>query len=201
MYERFNVKQSRWGEADLVFDEDIQLSPYEVVDYLNRITKENEELKKEVKFLSQLLKPTENNDLELSRVSCGDCAHLKHDSFAGIWCGNHGNNRNYDCSKFEPKICDIDDAKNKLKEYHLEKEELLKKNQNLRKQLVQETTRCNTLECEQEDILKENKEVKELLYSIIAQLNIDIDMGYSAVITITKEDFHKLMEILEDEFI
>lgn len=201
MYERFNVKQSRWGETDLVFDEDIQLSPYEVVDYLNRITEENEDLKKEVEFLSQLLKPTENHDFELSGISCGNCAHLQHDSFAGIWCGNHGNNRNHDCSKFEPKICDIDDAKNKLKEYHLEKEELLKKNQNLRKQLAQEITKCDTLEHEQKDILKENKELKELLHSIIAGLNMEKDMGFSAIITVTKEDFQKLMEILESEFI
>lgn len=34
---------------------------------------------------------------------CRDCKHLEHDGGCGIWCGIGGNNRNYDCRKFEKK--------------------------------------------------------------------------------------------------
>ena len=34
---------------------------------------------------------------------CRNCKHLEHDGMAGIWCGVHGNNKNYDCSDFEDK--------------------------------------------------------------------------------------------------
>ena len=32
---------------------------------------------------------------------CSNCKHLEHDGMAGIWCSVHGNNKNYDCPKFE----------------------------------------------------------------------------------------------------
>ena len=37
------------------------------------------------------------------KQSCRDCIHLQHDGFCGIWCGVNGNNKNYDCQKYEKK--------------------------------------------------------------------------------------------------
>ncbi len=34
---------------------------------------------------------------------CGNCKNLKHDGMFGIFCGVGGNNRNYDCPKYEEK--------------------------------------------------------------------------------------------------
>ena len=34
---------------------------------------------------------------------CRDCKHLEQDSGCGIWCGVNGDNRNYNCRKYEKK--------------------------------------------------------------------------------------------------
>lgn len=34
---------------------------------------------------------------------CKNCKHLEHDGMFGIFCGVMGNNRNYDCLKYEKK--------------------------------------------------------------------------------------------------
>ena len=39
----------------------------------------------------------------MTKQLCKNCKHLEHDSGCGIWCGVGGNNRNYDCPKYEVK--------------------------------------------------------------------------------------------------
>lgn len=34
---------------------------------------------------------------------CANCKHLEHDGMFGIFCGVRGNNKNYDCPKYEEK--------------------------------------------------------------------------------------------------
>lgn len=44
-----------------------------------------------------------NERKKFEKPKCGNCKHLEHDGMFGIFCGVGGNNRNYDCSKYEER--------------------------------------------------------------------------------------------------
>ena len=70
---------------------------------------------------------------------CKNCKHLEHDRGCGIWCGIHGNNRNYDCPKFEYNwgILTKEEAINHLNRLYYENKQLKSDNH----RLVNETAR------------------------------------------------------------
>lgn len=87
---------------------------------------------------------------------CGDCKHLEHDGFAGIWCGVGGNNRNYDCPKYEKKERITNDFNNSENEKHDEIDGYIDDLENEIIRLTQENTRLKI----------ENMKLKELIEDI-----------------------------------
>lgn len=57
------------------------------------------------KLLRLGVKMTTRNIVFLyEKQSCSNCKHLEHDGMFGIFCGVGGNNKNYNCPKYEEEV-------------------------------------------------------------------------------------------------
>lgn len=100
---------------------------------------------------------------------CRDCKHLEHDGMAGIWCGVRGNNKNYDCLKFEYNwgILTKEEVINHLNRLYYENKQLKKQLKCSREEaddyceeLMGKDEFVRLYKRQRDDALKENEELK-----------------------------------------
>lgn len=88
-----------WKKMDAEKIKDLLIKQGEEI---NTLMEENKRLKKEVNTLD--IKTTGKVSITVhEKPYCYNCKHLEHDGGCGIWCGVRGNNKDYNCPKYERK--------------------------------------------------------------------------------------------------